>query len=153
MQRLISILFFLTILTQSCKNDGAKTNLAIKDSSSKTLTDTSLLNNFTYKNEQEQLSRKRKLCDRLALYDIEKGTPNFELRMWLIPSMWDPSILYILKANDTTWTLFHYQYYTLRSTDPNRYYDNPAVDSVVMESVRPQKTSWAVYIKNHCCPR
>jgi hypothetical protein len=79
---------------------------------------------------------------------LKRGTQNFELRMWSIPSMWDPSVLYILKASDTTWTLFHYQYYTLRSTDLNHYYDNPVVDSVVMESVSPQKFSWTTYVRN-----
>lgn len=96
------------------------------------------------------------LCNRLALYDIEKGTNDFELRIWFIPSMWDPSTLYILKANDTTWTLFHYQIYMHRATSEDHHYDdpvveyynNPIVDSVVMESVIPQKTNWRTYINN-----
>ena len=73
---------------------------------------------------------------------------DYELRMWFIPSMWDPSILYVLKKNDSLWTLFHYQFYTLRSTDPNQYYNNPVIDSVVMQSIRPQKISWTTYINN-----
>ena len=92
------------------------------------------------------MERKSLLSNRLALYDLEKGTDEFELRLWLFPSMWDPSILYILKAKDTTWTLFHYQYYTLRATGINNYYDSPVVDSVIMESVKPQKTNWQTYI-------
>jgi hypothetical protein len=36
----------------------------------------------------------------------------------------------------------------MRSTDPNRYYDNPTVDSVIMETVQPQKTDWTTYIQN-----
>ncbi len=96
------------------------------------------------------------LCNRLALYDIEKGSDDYELRMWFIPSFWEPSILYILKAKDTTWTLFHYQIYMHTATSEDHhyddpvveYYDNPLVDSVVMESVRPQKTNWRTYINN-----
>lgn len=98
--------------------------------------------------EQDYLKRKKLLCKQLALYDIEKSTDDFELRVWHFPSMWDPSILYILKAKDTTWTLFHCQYYTLRVTGISDYYDNPVVDSVIMESVRPRKTNWQTYINN-----
>ena len=139
-------LFFLSILfitlSQSCKDPHSKNNSPLAKSDNK------ISNNLLYQEEQEQLTRKRNLCNRLALYDIEKGTQNFELRVWQIPSMWDPSILYILKANDSSWTLFHYQYYTLRCTDINHYYDNPVIDSVVMESLKPQKISWSNYIKN-----
>jgi len=60
--------------------------------------------------------------------------------------MWDPSILYILKGNDSTATLFHYQFYCLGSGYGN-YYDDPIIDSVIMESVRPQKISWTKYIQ------
>ena len=134
-------------LTLSCKDKAKKVAFTHGNNVETTNTDT-LYDNFVYQHEQEQLTRKRNLCQRLALYDIEKGTSNFELRMWLIPSMWDPSILYILKGNDTTWTLFHYQYYTLHSTAMNHYYDNPVVDSVTMESVRPQKINWETYIQN-----
>ena len=54
--------------------------------------------------------------------------------------------MYVLKARDTSWTLFHYQYYTLRGSD--NYFDKPNLDSVVMETVRPQKLSWQTYIDN-----
>ncbi len=119
-----------------------------KDSTAITAVDTGIPNRYIYKNEQQYLKRKKLLSKRLALYDIEKGINDFELRLWLFPSMWDPSILYILKGKDTTWTLFHYQYYTLRATGINNYYDSPLVDSVIMESVRPQKINWQTYINN-----
>lgn len=133
---------------QACNDAGRKGAVVAKDTLAKKSSGVSPENTFEYKIEQDYLQRKRNLCKKLALYDIEKGTDDFELRMWLIPSMWDPSILYILKGQDTTWTLFHYQFYTLRATDQYHYYDNPLVDSVVMESVMPQKTNWTTYIKN-----
>src|SRR5690606_37351817 len=35
-----------------------------------------------------------------------------------------------------------------RATGINNYYDSPLVDSVIMESVRPQKINWQTYINN-----
>ena len=148
MRRATLILLVLTIFIQACSDTSKKVDRPSRDTSDKAAKDTSSTHNFSYKNEQEHLSRKRQLSNILALYDIEKGGPEYELRMWFIPSMWDPSILYILKKSDTAWTLFHYQFYTLRSTDPDHYYDNPVIDSIVMESVRPQKTDWKTYINN-----
>lgn len=140
----------------SCNDTSKQTEINKKTSVSITKADTSITSSYVYKNEEEYLKRKMILCNRLALYDIEKGTNDFELRIWFIPSMWDPSTLYILKANDTTWTLFHYQIYMHRATSEDHHYDdpvveyynNPIVDSVVMESVIPQKTNWRTYINN-----
>lgn len=143
--------FYLQLLVTvliSCNDTSTQADISKKDSAIIAIADTVITNSAAYKNEQGYLKRKRILSNRLALYDIEKGTDDFELRIWLIPSIWDPSILYILKARDTTWTLFHYQFYTLQATDPNHYIDNPVVDSVIMESVRPQKTNWQTYINN-----
>ena len=137
-----------TFLITSCVDRSNHSFNVKKDSVSSNKLDTSITNSFSYQNEQEYLKRKRLLSKRLALYDLENGTEAFELRVWLIPSMWDPSILYILKAKDTSWTLYHYQFYTYRATDPNHYYDDPLIDSVVMESVRPLKTNWNTYIQN-----
>ena len=148
MQRTVSIFLLVTLLIQACTDTSQKVDTSNGDTSSNAAKDISLSKSFAYKSEQEYLSRKRQLSNKLALYDIEKGVSDYELRMWLIPSMWDPSILYVLKKSDTVWTLFHYQFYTLRSTDPNSYYNNPVIDSVVMESVRPQKTDWKMYINN-----
>ncbi len=146
-KQLFSLLLFSTLLV-SCNDHGKLSDEPKNDTITSNKLDTSITNSYTYKSEQEQLKRKRALCKKLALYDIEKGTDDFELRVWLIPSMWDPSILYILKGKDTTWTLFHYQYYTLRATALNQYYDHPNLDSVIMESVRPQKINWQTYINN-----
>jgi hypothetical protein len=147
LRQILYLLLFVTVFI-SCNETSKQTNNTKKDTSSITKVDTSIINSNSYKNEQDYLKRKRVLCNRLALYDIEKGTDYFELRIWLIPSLWHPSILYILKAKDTTWTLFHYQFYTLRGTGLNHYMDSPLVDSVIMESVRPQKTNWQTYINN-----
>lgn len=65
-----------------------------------------------------------------------------------MPSLVDPSYLYILKENDSTWMLLRYSYFTLRSTDVSHYYDNPIIESVVMESLTPQKIGWKSYINN-----
>jgi hypothetical protein len=146
---------FLIFLT-CCNGTGKQLDTGKKDSTSIMKVDTSITTSYSYKNEQEYLKRKEMLCNRLALYDIAKGMDDYELRMWFIPSMWDPSILYILKAKDTTWTLFHYQVYMHRSTSEDHKYDdpvveyfnNPLVDSVEMESVRPQKMDWNTYINN-----
>jgi hypothetical protein len=148
-------LFFIVTAFISCDNPGKQSDVE-KDSASITKTDTSITNSYSYKDEQDYLKRKRILCDRLALYDIQKGSDSLELRMWLIPSMWDPSILYILKGKGSRWTLFHYQIYLHTATSEDHYYDdpvieyfnNPIVDSVAMESVRPQKTNWQTYISN-----
>ena len=141
------LLLFSTLLF-ACNDNGIVNKEPKSDSTNLNKLDTSITNSYAYKSEQEQLKRKRVLCKKLALYDLENGSDEFELRIWLIPSMWDPSILYILKGKDTTWTLFHYQYYTMRATALNHYYDSPNVDSVIMESVRPQKTNWQIYINN-----
>ena len=141
----IFLVLFATIFT-SCDDASNRTDINKKDSIANSAIDTAISNRYIYKNEQQYLKRKRLLCKRLALYDIEKVTDEFELRLWLFPSMWDPSILYILKGRDSTWTLFHYQYYTLRATGTDNYYENPLVDSVIMESVQPQKQSWTNYI-------
>ena len=146
MQRLVSSLLLFTILLQACADNGQKADIPIKETISKS-SDTSLTKNFAYQAEQYQLHRKKDLCRQLALYDIEEDTQDFELRMWLFPSMWDPSILYVLKKNNASWTLFHYQFYTFLSKDPNCY-DHSVIDSVVMESVRPQTTTWTAYIEN-----
>lgn len=139
------LVLFASSIT-SCNDTSNRTDNNKVDSTTITAVDTAISNRHIYKIEQQYLKRKRLLSTRLALYDIEKGGKDFELRLWLFPSMWDPSILYILKGRDSTWTLFHYQYYTLRATDANNYYENPLVDSVIMESVRPQKESWKTYI-------
>ena len=146
---MIRQIFYLILFATafiSCNDTSKQTDINKKDSTPSTEVDTAISNSYIYKNEQQYLERKSLLSNRLALYDLEKGTDEFELRLWLFPSMWDPSILYILKAKDTTWTLFHYQYYTLRATGINNYYDSPLVDSVIMESVKPQKTNWQTYI-------
>lgn len=148
-------LFFLTVFI-SCNDTSKQSNGTKKDSALITKTDTSITTSFSYKNEQDYLKRKRILCNKLALYDIEKETDSFELRVWYIPSMWNPSILYILKGKASRWTLFHYQIYMHKATSEDHYYDdpvieyynNPLVDSVVMESVRPQKINWQTYINN-----
>ena len=140
----------------SCADKTSRADANKQENISDLKQDTSVANSFSYKNEQDYLKRKRIICDRLALYDLEKGTDSLELRIWLIPSMWDPSILYILKAKDSRWTLFHYQLYMHRATSEDHYYDdpvieyynNPLLDSVAMESVRPQKTNWQTYISN-----
>lgn len=155
LRQIFCLLLFVIFLT-CCKDTSKQTDSNKKDSVSTIKVDTSITNSYNYKNEQEYLKRKRLLCDGLALYDIEKAKEDYELRMWFIPSMWDPSILYILKAKDSTWTLFHYQIYMHRATSEDHHYDdpvveyynNPLVDSVVMESVRPQKTDWKTYINN-----
>ncbi len=146
MKRLLT--YSIVLFHFACNETSKQTETSNKNSSTVTAIDTAITNSYSYKNEQEYLERKRILSNRLALYDLEKGTNNFELRIWFIPSMWDPSILYVLKANDTTWTLFHYQYYTLKVTGPKSDYNNPLVDSVSMESVKPQKTNWQTYINN-----
>lgn len=148
MQRSILILLILSTLLAACGDHTADNKTPNVDTSKRAASDTVVAKDWAFENEQEYLSRKRQLCSKLALYDIEKGSLDYELRMWLIPSMWDPSILYILKRSDSLWTLFHYQFYAMRLTDPNKYYSNPVVDSVVMESVRPQKTDWKDYINN-----
>jgi len=147
MKTQILILFLLTTLLNACIDNtgGGKTTI---DTLKKTASDTVEAKSWAFRTEQMDLSRKRQLSSKLALYDLEKSSPDYELRMWFIPSYWDPYILYVLKRSDSLWTLFHYQFYTLRATDPNHYYDNPVVDSVVMESVRPQRTNWATYINN-----
>lgn len=147
MQRvLVSVL--LTIFFSACGGNTVNNESEDTDTSINIASDTTFSKNWAYQNEQKYLKRKKQLCNKLALYDIENISSDYELRMWLIPSMWDPSILYVLKQNDSLWTLFHYQFYTLGATDPNNYYDNPVVDSVVMESLSPQKTSWTSYINN-----
>jgi hypothetical protein len=146
---------FVTFLT-CCNDTSRQTGSNKKNSISTTKADTSITSSYSYKDEQEHLKRKRILCNRLALYDIGKGVDEYELRMWFIPSMWQPSILYVLKAKDTTWTLFHYQIYMHRATSEDHHFDdpvveyfnNPLVDSVAMQSVRPQKTNWQTYIKD-----
>jgi len=146
MQRPILILLFLSTLLTACGNHTADNKATNVDTSKRAAPDTVVAKDWAFENEQEYLSRKRQLCSKLALYDIEKGSLDYELRMWLIPSMWDPSILYVLKKSGSLWTLFHYQFYAMRMTDPNQYYSNPVVDSVVMQSVRPQRTNWEDYI-------
>src|SRR5438105_3452797 len=107
-------LYILAALSlTSCVDKNNSTKGTNKDSASSSQQDTSITNNFDYQIEQKYLKRKRLLSERLALLDLEKGTNDFELRIWYIPSMWDPSILYILKANNSTWNLYHYQFYTL----------------------------------------
>ncbi len=143
----ICLVLFATIFT-SCGDTSNRAAINKNDSIAISEGDTAISNRYIYKNEQQYLKRKKLLTTRLALYDIEKATDDFELRLWLFPSMWDPSTLYILKGRDSTWTLFHYQYYTLRATGADSYYENPLVDSVIMESVQPQKQSWKTYINN-----
>ena len=155
MSRQIFNLLFVVQVFCSC-GDPRKQSRIENDSISIPKLDKSITNSNSYKNEQDYLKRKRILCNRLALYDNQKATDSLELRMWLIPSFWDPSILYILKGNGSQWTLFHYQIYMQTATSQDHYYDdpvieyfnNPLVDSVAMESVRPQKTNWQTYISN-----
>src|SRR5215213_10011861 len=117
MKRPLSILLFLAVFIQACSYPNQKVESGDGTVSNVTKP-TSLTKSFGF-SDQKYLSRKRHLSRKLDLYDIEKGVPEYELRMWLIPSMWDPSILYVLKKSDAVWTLFHYQFYTMRSTDPN----------------------------------
>jgi hypothetical protein len=120
-------LFFIVIVFASCKDPGKQPDFK-KNSSSTPKIDTSITNGYSYREEQDYLKRKRILCDRLAMYDIEKGTDSMELRMWFIPSMWDPIILYILKGKGSRWTLFHYQIYMHTATSEDHYYDDPVTD-------------------------
>jgi hypothetical protein len=146
MQNLRLILIPITIFILAC-NDNKTISSERKNIDSLSLAniDTPITNRFAYKLEQKHLDRIKDISKKLGLYDLQKGTETFELRMWLIPSMWDPSILYVLKRNDSTWTLFHYQYYCIQPEYKNYY--TPNIDSVNMESVRPQKINWASYIR------
>lgn len=155
MLRLISyFVLFVTVLL-SCR-DRSKQSDSNKKDFTLTKKDTSIVNSDSYREEQDYLTRKKILYNQLSLYDIEKGNDSLELRMWYIPSMWDPTILYVLKAKDSRWTLFHYQIYMHQATSEDHCYDdpvveyfkNPIVDSVTMESVRPQKINWETYIDN-----
>jgi hypothetical protein len=131
-----------------CRNAETKPHILKNDSLKRSGLDSISAGNFALENEQHYLARKTKLCKELGLYDLQTESVSFELRMWNFPSMWDPSILYVLKKKDSIWTLFHSQYYIFRSTDPMKYSGGPVVDSAVMESVRPQKISWTEYINN-----
>lgn len=138
----------------SCSNDTKNTSSSKQENISDLKQDTSITNSFSYRNEQDYLNRKKTICERLALYDIEKGADSLELRLWYIPSFWDPSIMYLLKVKDSRWTLFHYQIYLHTSTSEDHqyndpvieYFNNPIIDSVAMESLRPQNTDWNTYI-------
>lgn len=156
MLRQVLFLTFLLTLLISCSNKTKNTPSTKQENISGLKQDTSITNSYSYRNEQDYLNRKNIICDRLGLYDIEKGTDSLELRLWYIPSFWDPSIMYLLKVKDSRWTLFHYQIYLHTSTSEDHQYDDPAieyfnnpiVDSVDMESVSPQKTDWNTYINN-----
>lgn len=149
-------IFILSTFLVSCKSKSDTTNSDGPQSTTELTLDTSITNSFSYKEEQDYLGRKRLLCNKLALHDLKTGTDSLELRLWYIPSMWDPSILYILKITDAKWTLFHYQIYMHTSTSEDHrfddpvieYFKNPIVDSVSMESVRPQKMDWQAYTAN-----
>jgi hypothetical protein len=64
--------------------------------------------------------------------------------------MWDPSILYILKGIDSSWLLLHYQYYKNYSTKSIQQRDwgqyDPRIDSVLVETYKPQKITWKTYL-------
>ena len=155
LKQTFSFFAFLTFFI-SCKSKSDATDSDRRQSTIELTRDTSITNSFSYKEEQDYLGRKRLLCEKLAMYDIEKGTDSLELRIWYIPSMWDPSILYILKGKGSKWTLFHYQIYLHTSTSEDHrfddpvveYFRNPLVDSVSMESLKPQKMDWQTYTTN-----
>ena len=148
MRRISRFVLYFILIFVSCTETPAKVGKNKSDSIGDSSIDTATFASSSYINEQRYKRRKKILCSQLSLYDIENLTGNFELRVWLIPSMWDPSILYILKQTKKTWVLYHYQFYTLRATKSSQYYDSPAVDSVEMEPVRPQNETWNRYIRN-----
>lgn len=138
-----TLYFTSVVFLLSCGNKFDPKTIKIDSSAFEKTQKVFIADTFQYESEQKHLSRKRILSQRLALYDIEQSVDSFELRIWQIPSMWDPSILYILKSSSGRWTLLHYEFYTL-SVSPN--YDDPNVDSVIVESLRPRKTTWDTYI-------
>jgi hypothetical protein len=147
MQKKVYIVALLFALFQSC-NTSQDEGLNVQVDSSAVLPPLKTRKGFAFENEQQYLGRKSELCNGLGIYDIQQEVVPYELRVWKFPSMWDPSILYVLKEKDSVWTLFHYQYYTMRATRQDEFFDNPIVDSVVMESLIPRTVSWTGYIKN-----
>jgi hypothetical protein len=133
----------------ACNNTSKQPNKFTKNTIAIPAKDTSVTGSFIYKEEQRYFHIKNALCNSLALYDIEKTSGNFELRLWFFNSIWSPNDLYILKKIDSVWTVFNYRLYVhyLPRTN-NTDYNNPVIDSVMMESVRPQKINWQSYIKN-----
>jgi hypothetical protein len=142
------LLYYILLITLLSCNSQVKTKTAsLTDATLKVETNKSV-DSQVYKYEQKYISRQKILTSRLGLYDLQKAAGDFELRLWTMPSMWDPSTLLILKQTDSTWLFLFYQFYTLSVSDPNNYWDSPKVDSVKMESLHPQKTSWKTYIEN-----
>jgi hypothetical protein len=132
-----------TVLFLSCKDWSRNYKVPDKDNLNKGSIDTSLTNSSSYKLEQKTLAEIRKLTKELSLYDLKNETIDYELRAWKMRT-YEPSILYVLKCSDSIWTLRHYQYY---HRSENFDDSPPIIDSVIMETVKPQKMAWSNYIK------
>jgi hypothetical protein len=102
--------------------------------------------------EHDTYLLKKKLCQRLSLYDLESSTDSVEIRFWTEPALFSPSQLYILKGFNSDWTIFHYTLYERHfNPDKDDYktwdgYKNPKFDSIIVESLRPLKMTWTKYI-------
>ncbi|RYE58249.1 MAG: hypothetical protein EOP48_03950 [Sphingobacteriales bacterium] len=143
----LNFLFCVVFVVAGCADSNKQSSKNTMDSVLSKESDSSIFSNEKYVTEQEFLAEKALLCGSLSLYNLSSQDVNFELRLWNFPSMWDPSILYVLKRHDSVWTLFHYEYYRMRIL-PRNYKAGPIVDSVVMESLIPLEESWVSYIAN-----
>jgi hypothetical protein len=137
--------FWCILFFASCKTKVKESAVANSDSMKLAQLDTTKFDKFEYQLELKELNHIKSLSAKLGLYNLVEQTEGYELRLWLFHAMMEPGLLYILKGKDSTATIFHYQIYCSHST--NADYLNPSIDSVAMESLKPQRESWSKYFQ------
>lgn len=135
--KLLYLIFFILAIT-GCKTKNTTAPETNLDNNIKKF-DPAKLDQFEYQNELQILARNKILYSNLGLYDIQTLKNSYELRLWTFSAMIEPSILYIIKGKDSLATIFHYQVYCSRSSNTR------IIDSVSMESLKPQKITWTKY--------
>lgn len=142
--KILIVLAFI-LLFQCCDNSA---NHSIRASAIDTITkylpDSS--KGFGGRRDYDSYLYKNRLTEMLSLNRLELGTDSFELRFWSVGALTDPIILYILKKPvNGEWTNLHYQIYRGESWNDEQ---NPRIDSLLAESVKPGEVSWLTYISN-----
>lgn len=82
-------------------------------------------------------------CKKLSLYELEKGTDSFELRLWKLKGDYVPVALNILKWYKGGWTQYRYECFQL-SYQKDR--QEQRIDSFTVHTCDPPGNNWSPYL-------
>lgn len=118
----LMIILFVVFVSISCNNHSNHINKIIP----KAIHIPDTTNNWYVKlMDYDYYLRKKYLEEQLHLTKLETDTGNIQIRVWTLASNYNPQRVYLLKENNTNWTLSTIFFYVNFSN-----WNNPKIDSV-----------------------